>query len=63
MRCIVISKIMWVKKHRPDVYERVAHVFLIEDYMVYLLTGTSQIDYSLATRTMAFDRHPQASVE
>lgn len=50
-----ISKIMWIKKNRPDVYERAVHVFLMEDYVVFHLTGKVQIDYSLATRTMAFD--------
>lgn len=30
-------------------------IFLIEDFVVYALTGNAQIDYSLAARTMAFD--------
>lgn len=50
-----ISKIMWVKKHRPEVYGAAKRIFLMEDYVVYHLTGRAQIDYSLATRTMAFD--------
>jgi xylulokinase len=50
-----ISKLMWVKKHRPDIYRDAKHVFLMEDYIVYLLSGATQIDYSLASRTMAFD--------
>ena len=50
-----ISKLMWMKKNRPDVYEKAAHAFLMEDYVVFHLTGVAQIDYSLATRTMAFD--------
>lgn len=50
-----ISKIMWMKKNRPDLYESAAHAFLMEDYVVFHLTGKAQIDYSLATRTMAFD--------
>lgn len=50
-----ISKIMWIKKHQPDVYARARKIFLMEDYVVYHLTGKAQIDYSLATRTMAFD--------
>ena len=50
-----ISKIMWVKKHRPEVYGVAKRIFLMEDYVVYHLTGRAQIDYSLATRTMAFD--------
>ncbi len=50
-----ISKIMWVKRHDPDLFSRVKRIFLIEDYVVWNLTGVSQIDYSLAARTMAFD--------
>lgn len=50
-----ISKMMWVKKHCPEVYAAAKHVFLMEDYVVYHLTGVAQIDYSLAARTMAFD--------
>lgn len=50
-----ISKIMWLKKHRPEVYGAAKRIFLMEDYVVYHLTGTAQIDYSLAARTMAFD--------
>lgn len=50
-----ISKMMWVKKHHPEVYAATKHIFLMEDYVVYHLTGVAQIDYSLAARTMAFD--------
>lgn len=50
-----IAKIMWIKKHRPGIYGKAAHIFLIEDYIIYRLTGTAQITHSLATRTMAFD--------
>ncbi len=48
-------KIMWLKKHQPEVYQRAKHIFLIGDYVTWHLTGTAQIDYSLATRSMAFD--------
>lgn len=50
-----ISKIKWMKKHQPEVFAKTRHLFLMEDYVVYHLTGKKQIDYSLATRTMAFD--------
>ena len=50
-----ISKIMWLKKHCPEVYASTQRIFLMEDYVVYHLAGKAQIDYSLATRTMAFD--------
>lgn len=50
-----ISKMMWMKRNKPEIYEKAAHIFLMEDYVIYNLTGITQIDYSLATRTMAFD--------
>lgn len=50
-----ISKLMWVKENCPDVYERTKRIFQFGDYIVYLLCGEAQIDYSLACRSMAFD--------
>ena len=50
-----VSKMMWIRRHYPEVYARAARILLVEDYFVWLLTGRTQIDYSLATRTMAFD--------
>ena len=50
-----ISKLMWMKKHRPEICEAASYIFRMEDYVVIHLTGKRQIDYSLATRTMAFD--------
>lgn len=52
-----ISKLMWLKKHRPELYAAAKHIHLIEDFVVWHLTHRAQIDYSLATRTMAFDIH------
>jgi len=50
-----IPKMMYIKKHHPEIYAAAKHAFLMEDYVVFHLTGKTQIDYSLATRTMAFD--------
>lgn len=52
-----LPKLMWVRHHRPDVWQRVRRICLMEDYLTYLLTGRAQIDYSLAARTMVFDVH------
>lgn len=52
-----ISKMMWIKRHMPEVYAAAKHIHLIEDFVVWHLTRKAQIDYSLATRTMAFDIH------
>ena len=50
-----ICKMMWIKKHRPEIYRQAKHVFLMEDLVVFHLTGKAQVDYSMAARTMAFD--------
>lgn len=50
-----LPKIMWVKKHIPDVYKKAKRILLFEDYAIYMLTGNAQIDRSLAARTMALD--------
>lgn len=52
-----ISKLMWIKRHQPEIYQKARHAFLMEDYVVFHLTGKAQIDHSLASRTMAFDIH------
>lgn len=50
-----LPKIMWIKNNRPDIYSKIKRIMLMEDYIVYKLTGVAAIDYSLAARTMAFD--------
>lgn len=50
-----LPKIMWIKNNRPDVFAKIKRIMLMEDYIVYKLTGYAFIDYSLAARTMAFD--------
>jgi len=52
-----ISKLMWVKNHQPHILIKAKYCFLMADYIVFKLTGKRQIDYSLASRTMAFDIH------
>ena len=50
-----LSKLLYVKSHYPEIMKRVDKVLLIEDYIVYMLTGERKIDYSLASRTSLFD--------
>lgn len=50
-----LPKLMWLKEKEPEIYAKASYVFLMEDYVVYHLTGKRKIDYSLATRTMGFD--------
>ena len=33
---MMICSLLWLKRHRPDVYDRIAHVMLPKDYIRYL---------------------------
>ncbi|MFV0353271.1 MAG: xylulokinase [Oscillospiraceae bacterium] len=43
------SKILWVKKNEPQVYERCAHILLPKDYIRYMLTGEYATEVSDAS--------------
>lgn len=50
-----ICKIMWLKKHQPDLYRKTWKFLLFADYILFRLGARACTDYSLAARTMAFD--------
>ena len=50
-----INKLTWIKENMPDVYKNTWKFMLFEDFILYKLCGTPAIDYSLASRTMAFN--------
>jgi len=50
-----ISKVMWLKKHQSELFSKTRMVMQFGDYISYKLTGIARIDYSLASRTMAFN--------
>jgi sugar (pentulose or hexulose) kinase len=45
------SKILWIKNHEPQIFEKTAKFLLIEDYFLYLLTGEYVTEGSLVTST------------
>ncbi len=54
-----LPKIMYLKENEPA-FARARRVLLIQDYIVYMLTGKALIDYSLAARSMALDIRKKA---
>lgn len=50
-----ICKLLWIKRHFPEVYAEACHWLSVEDWVLYKLTGNYATDYSIASRTMAFD--------
>jgi xylulokinase len=49
------SKLLWIKRNEPEIFDRTAKVMLIEDYFVYLLTGRVVSEDSLLCSTMLWD--------
>lgn len=47
-----VPKMMWLKAHRPQVYELAHKLLGVQDYVVHLLTGRFVTDSTQACRTM-----------
>jgi xylulokinase len=48
-------KLLWLRRHEPDVYAQLAHVLLPKDYVRLRLTGESATDAADASGTLLFD--------
>jgi xylulokinase len=48
-------KLLWLRKHEPEIYERIAYVLLPKDYVRMRLTGERAIDVADASGTLLFD--------
>ena len=48
-------KLLWLRRHEPEVYERIAHVLLPKDYVRLQLSGELETDVADASGTLLFD--------
>ena len=48
-------KLLWVRRHEPEVYARIAHVLLPKDYVRLRLSGELATDVADASGTLLFD--------
>jgi xylulokinase len=48
-------KLLWVRRHEPDIWARAAHVLLPKDYVRLRLTGERAIDAAEASGSLLFD--------
>lgn len=51
-----LPKLLWIKKHRPDILERTRKILPYSGFVAYMLSGEATTDASLASRTLLFDR-------
>ena len=50
-----LTKLLWIRRHEPDVWRRVAHVLLPKDYVRYRLSGEFATDVADASGTLLLD--------
>jgi xylulokinase len=48
-------KLLWLRRHEPETYARIAHVLLPKDYVRLRLTGDRAVDVADASGTLLFD--------
>jgi len=50
-----LTKLLWVREHEPELWQRVRHVMLPKDYVRFRLTGERAIDVADASGTLMLD--------
>jgi xylulokinase len=50
-----LYKVLWLKNHEPDVYERIYKIVLVQDYLLYKLTGNLVMAEGSGAMTGALD--------
>ena len=48
-------KLLWVKRNEPEVWAKTKKIFLLEDYLLYKLTGQFVTEKTLQSSTIYFD--------
>jgi xylulokinase len=48
-------KLLWLREHEHDLYQRIRHILLPKDYVRFRLTGERAIDVADASGTLLFD--------
>ena len=49
------TKILWLKRNMPEIFEKTGTYMLLKDYIVFRLTGVKKCDMSIATFSFYFD--------
>jgi xylulokinase len=50
-----LTKLKWLKKHQPDLYQQTDIFLLWSGFVSFMLGADARVDYSLANRTLLFD--------
>ncbi len=52
-----LCKVLWLKENVPEAFAKTVSWLNVADYITFRLCGEKATDYSLASRTLAFDLH------
>lgn len=55
-----LAKILWERRHLPEVYRKTKKWLFLASYLILRLTGEYRTDYSMASRSMLFDIRKKA---
>lgn len=58
-----LCKMLWLKRQAPDAWSRTVRVLGMADWIAFRLCGEMATDFSLASRTLAFDLHDRCWAE
>ncbi|MGC9349909.1 MAG: FGGY-family carbohydrate kinase, partial [Anaerolineae bacterium] len=50
-----LTKLLWIKEHRPELYARTDKFLLWSAFVAFMLGAEPVVDYTLANRTLLFD--------
>ena len=50
-----VAKALWVKENEPDIWEKTKKILLIEDFIIYQLTGRYVSDCTMLSSTLYWD--------
>jgi xylulokinase len=51
-----INRLLWMRTHEPDAFDRTRHWLGLGDLIVQRLSGAYATDFSIASRTLCFDQ-------
>jgi xylulokinase len=49
------SKILWMKNNRPEIFKNVKKIFMLEDYIIYRLSGAFVTEPTIQSSTIYYD--------
>ena len=49
------SKVLWMKNHEPEVFSKIKKIFMLEDYILYSLSGNFVTEPTIQSSTIYYD--------